>query len=321
MWGEAAASMAGPALGIAASPVPVAAVIVLLVSRRAVLPGIAFAVGRVVGIVVVVGAVLAAPGLDGTRTPAGAVEGWARLALGTALVALSIVMFVRRPGDPTRPRWLERLDRLPLGAVLGLGFVASAGNPKNTALGIAGGVALASASLPPGGAAVALAAFTVVAASTVALPVLAYAVAGRRLDSRLSTLTDWLVRHNLRVISLVVLAAGAALVATGAADPRGPRDGLTCRGVWRHRPSAQLPAEAERVPGRVGVHLEGVVARQVLHRLEEPGAQGHDVLVSRVDVVDPQVEVDLLLRAVRPLRAGRGSGPAGRRCATARRRR
>src|SRR5687767_2063083 len=52
------------------------------------------------------------------------------------------------------------------------------------------------------------------------------------------------------------------------------------------------PAQAERMPCRIRVDLEVVVPRW---RLEYSCTEGHDTIVRGREVLDPQVEVDLLL--------------------------
>ena len=50
----------------------------------------------------------------------------------------------------------------------------------------------------------------------------------------------------------------------------------------------------------IGVHLETLFGVQVLRRLQQPGTQRDRLLMRFVEVIDPQVEVDLLRGAVRP---------------------
>jgi hypothetical protein len=63
------------------------------------------------------------------------------------------------------------------------------------------------------------------------------------------------------------------------------------------------PAQAERMPGRIRVHLEVIGRVCVLSsRLQHLRTQRHDMIVGFREVVDPQVEVDLLLGcALRPV--------------------
>lgn len=61
------------------------------------------------------------------------------------------------------------------------------------------------------------------------------------------------------------------------------------------------PADAERVSGRVGVHLMAFVAVQVRSRLEQAGAEGDCLFVRGSGVIDVEVEMHLLRDAVWPL--------------------
>jgi hypothetical protein len=57
------------------------------------------------------------------------------------------------------------------------------------------------------------------------------------------------------------------------------------------------------VTGRVGVHLEVVTLGGTASWLEHSGSQTHDVGVGGIEVLDPEIEVDLLRwSAVRPVR-------------------
>src|SRR5699024_86882 len=74
-------------------------------------------------------------------------------------------------------------------------------------------------------------------------------------------------------------------------------------GTWRRSQASGEPAEAERVPGRVGVDLERLarVVRGGGGGLEHLRAQGHHVGLRDLEVLHPQVQVHLLRGAVRPV--------------------
>jgi threonine/homoserine/homoserine lactone efflux protein len=107
------------------------------------------------------------------------------------------------------------MDSFTLPKAAGLGFVLSAVNPKNLLMCVAAGTAIGSGRLSGGEDVIAVAVFTVLAASTVAVPVLAYAVARDRLRGRLDELKDWLQAHNAAVMSVLLLVIGAVLVGKG----------------------------------------------------------------------------------------------------------
>src|SRR5664279_4391859 len=76
-------------------------------------------------------------------------------------------------------------------------------------------MALGSAQLTTAGIVLATAAFTVVASSTVALPVLLYAVVGDRILVPLAGLRTWLQENNAAVMSVVITVIGAVLLVKG----------------------------------------------------------------------------------------------------------
>src|SRR5262249_57477137 len=90
----------------------------------------------------------------------------------------------------------------------------------------------------------------------------------------------------------------------GAGGPQAPGSARNSAdsGSNPHEPGSPrpwlLPAEAERVPGRIGVDPEaGLVAGQ------PPGAQRQHLPLGLLDVIDPQIQVDLLReRRVGPAR-------------------
>ena len=121
------------------------------------------------------------PGSSGSSAAAS----WVELALGVLLLPLAGRQWRSRPkpGEaPTVPRWLAATDRLTAARAGGLGLVLSAANPKALLVCIAAGATIAAGAVDGAQATWSVVAFTVVAASTVAVPVLAYAVGGGRVD-------------------------------------------------------------------------------------------------------------------------------------------
>jgi hypothetical protein len=80
---------------------------------------------------------------------------------------------------------------------------------------IAAGVTIGGAGLAAGGAITALAVFTVIAASTVLVPVLAYVLARKRMQHPLDELKTWLQANNTAVMSVLLLVIGVALFGKG----------------------------------------------------------------------------------------------------------
>ena len=209
------------ALGVAISPVPIIAVILMLLAPRAGPASAGFGAGWLLGIVVVTGVVLViASGADvgGTSSEPSTAASWTKLVLGVLLLAVSVRQWRSRPkGDEpaSLPKWMAAIDSVTPVKALGLGFLLSAVNPKNLLLCIAAGVSIAGGGLDTGQEVVALVVFVVIAASTVLVPVLGYAVAKQRMRHPLDELKIWLQQNNATVMAVLLLVLGVTLIGKG----------------------------------------------------------------------------------------------------------
>lgn len=208
----------GYALGIAASPIPIVAVVVMLFSDRPRRNSLVFTATWVSGISAVALAVALVPGLELDESPSGG-RAWWRVAAGVGFVVLGIRNWRRRPRsdtDATLPRWLRTTEgRLGLGSAVVLGLVLSVLNPKDLTLAAAGGAAVASAEAGVGTTVLAVAVFTVVACSTVVLPVALYLVVGARSEEALMAVKDWMIRHNAVVLAVIWTVLGISFLVEG----------------------------------------------------------------------------------------------------------
>lgn len=212
--GGAIGGSIGYALGIAISPIPIAALILTLLSVRPRTNSIAFTVGWVSGIGLVAAIAVVTPLFDAGDDPSDR-RGWIRLAVGVILVLAAVRRWRTRPGpddEPPTPPLMRAIDGVGMFGVLGIGFALAAFNPKDMLLAAAGGAGIGSAELPGGTTFVALLIFTAIAASTAIVPVGAYLIAGERLDERLHRSRAWLIRHNPAVMAIVLVAVGALFI-------------------------------------------------------------------------------------------------------------
>ena len=207
------------AIGIALSPLPIAAVILMLFSSRARVNGLVFIAGWVGGLVAVGAAVLVlGGGSSGSSEDPSAASLWLKVALGTALIVLGLRDWRSRPdadAEPAVPKWMASIDEFAPWKALGLGVLLSGVNPKNLALNVAGVTVIAQADLPDASEWLAFAVFVLLASLTVIAPVAYYVVAGARAEATLAALKTWLLRHNAAVIGVVLLLFGVKLLAAG----------------------------------------------------------------------------------------------------------
>jgi threonine/homoserine/homoserine lactone efflux protein len=93
--------------------------------------------------------------------------------------------------------------------------VLSAANPKALLVCIAAGATIAAGGVDGAQATWSVLGFTVVAASTVAVPVFAFAVSGGRMTAALDSLRGWLTQRGAVVTSTLLVAIGVVLIGQG----------------------------------------------------------------------------------------------------------
>ena len=202
------------AVGVAVSPIPVIAAILMLFSARATSSSTGFLLGWVLGIVVATTVFTVLAGAVRTTGDPSVVASWVKIGLGVLLVLLGIRQW-RRGGHHEAPKWMAAIDDFRFPQALGLGFLLSAVNPKNLILAAGAGVSIGSGTTSVGGEVVAIAVFTVIASSTVAIPVIAHMVAAERMRVPLESLRKWLEDNNASVLATLILVLGAVLVGKG----------------------------------------------------------------------------------------------------------
>ncbi|MEV0355694.1 GAP family protein [Nocardia sp. NPDC050697] len=204
------------AVGVAISPIPIVAVVLLLMSRNAAATSTGFAVGWVAGIAAVLAVVALAAGAihtGGDSAPSPGVA-WAKIGLGVLLVALAVRQFQVR-GDHATPAWMTAIDRFTLARAAGLGVLLAAVNPKNLLLCVSAGLLLGTAELAVGPAIGAGAIFVLLAATTVVIPVIGYRLAADRLRAPLESMQRWLSANNHLVMAIVLALMAASLIGKG----------------------------------------------------------------------------------------------------------
>jgi len=213
--GEAIGASLGYAVGIAISPIPIAAVILMLFSERARINSLAFMIAWISGIALATSVVFLIPGIEANDGEPSTTTGWVKLALAVLLLLGGVKQWRSRPGPDDEvavPGWMAKIDELRPGAAFGLGFLLAALNPKNLLLAIAAGVAISALSLPTSDTVGAVAVFTAVAAITVIVPVVGYLIGGQRLDPMLDRTKAWLIANNTAVMAVLFLVFSVNLL-------------------------------------------------------------------------------------------------------------
>ena len=210
------------AVGIAISPIPIIAAILMLLSPRAKSTSVGFLIGWVAGIVVaIVLFTLISTAISQETGGPSQVAGVIKIILGALLLFLAIKQWRARPAtgeEAIMPKWMSAIDSMTAGKALGLGFLLSAVNPKNLMLAIAAGVIVGGAGLTVSQMTVVIIIFVLLAASTVLVPVVGYLIASARLAGPLDKLREWLVDNNAVIMAVLLLVIGVSMIGKGLAN-------------------------------------------------------------------------------------------------------
>ena len=215
--GQAIGEMLPAAVGVAISPIPIIAVVLMLVSPRGRTNGPAYLLGQIIGVLGAGAIILLVAGAVGVGDDgeSGGSRTWLPLVVGLGVLVLAAKQWRGRPqGDeePVTPKWMDAIDGFSPARALGAGVVLSALNPKNVILTLAGMASVVAASLPAGEQAAALVVFTAIGSLGVAIPVVMFFALGDRSEPLLARLKEWMGRNTAVIMTVILLLIGIKLV-------------------------------------------------------------------------------------------------------------
>jgi threonine/homoserine/homoserine lactone efflux protein len=218
--GDAIGQVVSFGVGVAISPVPIIAVVLMLGTPRARSNGPGFILGWVVGLALVSTIVLLlSSGADAEVSGAPATwTGWLKLALGLLLTLVAVRQWRGRPhGDEegTLPSWMAKIDGFTAPRAVAVGVGLSAINPKNLLLTVGAASAIASTGASTGSQAVAVTVFVVFGTLGPGLPVAIYFLMGQRAEALLADLKVWMVRENAVIMAVLCVVLAAKLIGDG----------------------------------------------------------------------------------------------------------
>ena len=202
------------AIGVAISPVPIIAVIVMLMSKKAIVNGMAFVVGWMAALFILGLIVLSIGATQNVNAEDNATVLLAELVIGVIFLVLALFSWDKRPAKGALtplPTWIARIETMKWYVALGLSMFLVILNPKNLMLTIAGMLAVAHSTLTDGEIIGLLMVFVVVASLTIFAPFIFFLAAGESAKKRLLTARAWLERHNAVIMALLLLVIGLKL--------------------------------------------------------------------------------------------------------------
>jgi sulfite exporter TauE/SafE len=153
--------------------------------------------------------------LGGLKESPPAWASWLRISVGAALIVFGVIRWLTRRGHDHIPAWMRTMNSVtPMRAAV-TGAALTVVNPKVLFICAAAGLAIGTDALGVAGTVLSAALFVAVAGSSVALPVLAYAGAGERLDAPLERLKNWMEKHNASLVAAILVVIGLVVLYKG----------------------------------------------------------------------------------------------------------
>ena len=212
---SASAEVLPLALVIALSPLSIIPAVLILQSPRPRPSGLAFLAGWVLGLTALTAAFVGASNLLEQRSGNPPMwTHWARITLGAVLIVWGLYRWSTRHSKPHAIPGTRHLTEAGPAKALAIGAVLTVVNPKVLLICLAAGLAIGTSASEDGKYWV-TAVFVAVAASTVALPILAYAVSGDRLDPTLMRVKTWMEANSAALIAAILVIIGLMVLYKG----------------------------------------------------------------------------------------------------------
>ncbi|ORB72906.1 GAP family protein [Mycobacterium scrofulaceum] len=215
-WGTVLTGLVPLGLVISLSPLTVIPAVLVLQAPRPRPSGLAFLGGWLLSLAALTALSVAASGLLGglDKSPP-RWSSWLRVVFGSALILYGVYRWLNRHGHSESPAWMRSFASITPARAGAIGAVLAVVRPDVALICIPAGLGIGTAGLGLVGDWVAAAFFVAIAASSVAIPILAYAAAGSRLDDTLARVKDWMDRNNAALLAAVLVLIGAMVLYHG----------------------------------------------------------------------------------------------------------
>ena len=203
------------ALVVALSPLSIIPAVLILHTPRPRPTGLAFLAGWVLGLTALTALFIGISGLLGgmSNKPPGWAS-WLRVGIGAALIVFGVYRWATRHSKPHQMPGTRHITEAGPTKALVIGAALTTVNVKVLFICAAAGLAIGTAGLGPG-VWTAATAYIVLAASTVALPILAYTFAGEKLDPTLIKVKAWMEKHNSALVAVILVVIGLMVLYKG----------------------------------------------------------------------------------------------------------
>lgn len=203
------------ALVVAVSPLSIIPAVLVLHTPRPKPTSLAYLAGWIFGLAALTAIFVEVSSLLGGLDKSPTWASWLRIVIGIALIVFGVFRWLTRKRSAHTPAWMAKITGATPGRAAVIAAALVVVNPKVLFICAAAGLAIGSAGLSTGGAWISVVFYVLVAASSAAIPVLAYAVAGERLDGPLARLKDWMERRNAALVAAILVIIGVLVLYKG----------------------------------------------------------------------------------------------------------
>jgi threonine/homoserine/homoserine lactone efflux protein len=214
-WGSVLAELIPLALVISLSPLSIIPAVLVLHSPRPRPAGLAYLCGWLLGIAVLTAIFVEVSGLFGGLHNPPKWASWLRIVVGAARIAFGIFRWLNRHKSTHSPAWMRRISDTTPAKAGATAAVLAVANPKVLFICAAAGLAIGTEGLAAIRYWLALLWFVLIAGSSVALPILEYAVFSDRLDDALGRLKDWIEKQHAVLIAIILIVIGLLVLYKG----------------------------------------------------------------------------------------------------------
>ena len=199
------------ALGIAAAPWAIIALMILLLTPRAVSNAYAFLLGWYIGLVAVGILILSSPGLMDDSGEPSQLMGWIRIGMAAVFLITSLFFFKNIPArreQQTIPKWIEKVDSFGFFHASLIGFLLSTLNFKNSSMVVVGAAFIARQGLNTSQELIALLVFCLIASIGVLIPHIIFLLFRKNAERIFGKIKIWILKNRVLILLVILLVFG-----------------------------------------------------------------------------------------------------------------
>ena len=206
------------AMAIAASPAAIVAILILLMTKRAMSNACAFLTGWFLGLFLVGVIFLHLPALYDSGGEPSVVSGWLRISLGVVIFTAGLFMLrklLKKEDRQKTPEWAHKVDSLGFLNAMWIGFFFAAPNIKNASMVSTGAASIGSVSLGASQELGILILFCLLASIGVLLPPVIFLLFREKAEPVFQKMKEWLIRYSTLILFAICTGFGFVFLLQG----------------------------------------------------------------------------------------------------------